>query len=642
MTRPHNSAVDGLEIPDAFVLPEGVRLYSPPGAIRMPETTFKKFRPMHENSQHTKHVFDTLLEPSRQAADAASAAQTVEFTPYQPDERDKPSFPNKALPVKDPADNAGNLVDGVLFIEDDGTHQYLNLEENPKRQGTYIALGEDGQPLLDGTGPKAKHIITDADGHVLPPKETWFNKVKGKLANSDGAQGDDDPVTVYTKEGIPLGDFDVVAPGHTPSDGRGRRGNRIAAYLAGAGVLAGAFLAVAGVMVGRSAVPAEGQITPEEAENFHLAQFPTNAAAAFGEHYLTLCLTHPQYKEDIESRNEMMAGMEAEGVATNCGWDKGGQAVAVNSVTFNGQVEEREEFTREDGSRVAYMGFFVTMSDGRHFTATLPIWSGTNEQQRPAYSIVGPVGMSAATAVGTSPDMSFNQPMDRALAGELEPTLSTFFDAWADSDAQGLDAILSTDATGEARSGMDGAFADPEFTDIKAYPARKPDKTDGDTATWNYQQGDRVYAFVNLTWNVSDEAGGHEQPTGYRVGLVYNGGKWEVESLDSGVVTTGGGGGDSSGSKGSKDPNAKNDSGNVGGGFSGGFSPLGEGDSDKAKPVEDSDSEDSSSGGSAADHGFSDTKDNSDSKDSSSGRGDGPTQKTPGATANESLGGATA
>lgn len=619
--------------PKEFILPEGIRLYTPPRGREQAATTVKPFRPVHDESPATRKMMAVLLEPSFAAEAAERDAQTVDFTAYEPD-TPAPSFPDNPLPVEDPAANAGKMIEDVLFIEDDGTYRYINLEEHPKQDGVFIALDPDNQPLMDKSGRGAKEILTDKDGYALPPKPTLFNRIKRSLANSDGAQGKDEPVTVYTAEGIPLGDFDVVGVGKTPTDGWGRRGTRVMAYLTGAGVLIAAVIGVSGIVLGRSAVPAEGQITPEEAANYNLAQFPADAAAAFGEHYLTLCLTHPQYREDIESRNQMLAGMEAPGVSVNCGWERGGEAVAVNSVTFNGHVEEREEYSREDGSRVAYMGFFVSMSNGRQFTVTLPIWSGLNDQERPAYSIVGDLGISAATAVGVEPDMSLNMPADRELAGTIQPVLTTFFDAWAESDAEALNAVLTSDAAGEARAGLNGTVANPAFNNITVYPYRSPDNVQGDTATWDYQEGDEVVAMANLNWQVSDAAGGYEQPTGYRVELVFSGGKWNVKSLQSGVVVSG-----DSNSGGSGEAN---ESGNIGGGYAGGEdtvtgdSATQSGGTSSGSAVEDppelsggfSDSADSDSGDSSTD---------SDSDDDS---GTGVVQETPGATANESMGGA--
>ena len=628
MSSPHHN--EAFEFPKEFILPENVRLYTPPRGREMAATIVKPFRPMHEASRNTRKMMDTMLAPSLAAEAAAREAQTVDFTAYVP-EAPAPSFPDNPLPVEDPAANAKDTIEGVLFIEEDGTYRYLNLEAHPKKEGVYIALDPDDRPLVDKDGPRGKEILTDANGYVLPPKRTLFNRIKQGLANSDGAQDKDKPVTAYTAEGIPLGDFDVVGMGHAPTDGKGRRGSRAMTYALGVVTVLAVGAGIVGVLYGRSAVPAEGQITPEEAANYNLAQFPTDAAAAFGEHYLTLCLTHPQYREDIESRNQMLAGMEAPGVSTNCGWEKGGEAVAVNSVTFNGEVEERDEYAREDGSRVAYMGFFVSMSNGRQFTATLPIWSGYNEQERPAYSIVGDLGISAATAVGVQPDMSLNMPADRELAGTIQPVLSTFFDAWAESNTEALNAILTSSATGEARAGLNGTVSDPDFSNITVYPYRSPDDVQGDTATWDYQEGDEVIAMVNLKWRVSDAASGYEQPTGYRVELVMNDGKWNVKSLQSSVVVSGEGGGS---------PNENNATGNVGGGYAGGEDSLTGGSPTSETGSTSEGAEDSP----ALSGGFSDSDSDSGGRDSegsdSDDSGTGVVQETPGATANESMGGA--
>lgn len=550
-----------------LVLPDNFRPYTPPGAspIRIPSRV-APFRPVNERSTVTRETFTHFFHNTRAAA---AMRQGVEVTGLSYDAG--PSFPDNPLPTPDPAAQVGDEVPGVLRVHEDNTLQYLNLEEVPDKEGVYRALDDRDVPLLNSD---RKEIFTDIDGWALPPKDTFLSRVRGNLANSDGASGTNEKLVVYTADGTPIGDFDVVAPGHAPSDGRGRRGVRALSLVIASTIALSTVGIIGGVIMGRSAVPAEGQITAAEATNYNLSTFPVEAGAAFGEHYLNLCLTHPQYREDIDARNEMMLGMEAPGVPPNCGWEKGGSATAPTSIVFNGDVEERPEYAGNGGD-VAYLGFFVTMQDGRHFTATVPVWAGTNAAGRQAYSVVGTVGMSAATAVETSPNMTIGAPMDRKLAGSIEPTLATFFEAWAKSDERALDSILVSEAKGEARAGLGGSVSNPELSSVVVYPDRAPDEVSGDTATWNYVDGDSVTAMVGLTWNVSDAAGGHAQPAGYRVSLRYLNGKWEVAGLQSGVVVPDGT------SAGQEAPAAgKNPSGTLGGGLSGGFRLPGDGSED--------------------------------------------------------------
>lgn len=550
-----------------LVLPDNFRPYTPPGAnpIRIP-SRIAPFRPVNERSTITRDTFTHFFHNTRTAA---SMREGVEVTGLSYDAG--PSFPDSPLPTPDPAEHTKDEVPGVLRVHDDNTIQYLNLEEVPGKEGVYRALDDEDVPLLNND---RKEIYTDDDGWELPPKVTFLSRLRGTLANTDGASGSNEKLVVYTADGTPIGDFDVVAPGHAPSDGRGRRGVRALA-LASAITLGMSTVVGAGMLLlGRSAVPAQGQITADEATAYNLSTYPVEAGAAFAQHYLTLCLTHPQYREDIDARNEMMLGMEAPGVPPNCGWERGGSATAPTSITFNGDVEERPEYIG-NGGKVAYLGFFVTMQDGRHFTATVPVWAGTNAAGRQAYSVVGTVGMSAATAVETAPNMTIGAPMDRKLAGTIEPTLSTFFEAWAKSDERALDTILVSEAKGEARAGLGGSVNNPNLSSVIVYPDRAPDEVSGDTATWHYVDGDSVTAMVGLTWNVSDAAGGHEQPAGYRVTLRYMSGKWEVAGLQSGVVVPDGT------ATGQESPSAgKNPSGTLGGGLSGGFSLPGAGGDD--------------------------------------------------------------
>lgn len=529
--------IDGLFCEEDLVLPQGFRPYTPPGVdkpIKIP-TRIKAFRPLHEKSiNQLKPIFDTFFEETRAAAAKKNSILIQPSIPAEP----APAFPHAPMPVDDPTDKVAPGVDDVFIVVDD-RRQFLNLQEHDADKGIYVALdgSHDGaQPLLAKEGSKTP-IYTDADGFELPEKPTMLKKLGSKLGNSDHLAGKEDDFIVYTKEGIPIGNFDTVAVGRPPAEGRSKRGVRalgIATVALGAVLLTGF---VGGTFIGRSAVPAAGQITATEAQAYNLNQFPVDAGASFAQHYLTLCLTHPQYREDIETREEMMAGMAASGVAENCGWEQGGAVTAPTSVVFNGDVEERHEYT---SGKVAYLGFFVTMSDGRHFTATVPVWAGDNGEGRSAYSIVGSVGMTAATALAGSPEMSSGLYQDRTLASQLTPTLETFFKAWADSNTQELDALVATSATGDVRVGLDGTVQQPAVNSVTVYPSIAPTEISGSTATYNYVDGDSVTAMVNLTWTVKDEAGGYQQPVGYRVKMTREAGKWVVSGIQSGAVVADG------------------------------------------------------------------------------------------------------
>lgn len=555
--------IDQLFCEEDLVLPVGFRPYTPPGAkpIKIP-TRIKAFRPLHERSINSlQPIFEAFFGETRAHTAKKAEETTVTLTPSMPADP-APSFPHNPLPVEDPADNAATGVDDVFTVVD-GRRQFLNLREDNPKKGWFVALDGpevDAQPLLADKNSD-KPIYTDADGFELPPRKP-LGRIAGKLGNSDGQGAEKDALIVYTKEGIPIGDFDAVAPNRAPSDNRGRRGARALSLAAAALTTVSVLGLIGGVVVGRSAVPAAGQITETEAAAYSLSEFPVAAGSSFAQHYLTLCLTHPQYKEDIQVREEMMQGMAAGGVPENCGWESGGAVGAPTSVVFNGDVEERNEYTN---GQVAYLGFFVTMQDGRHFTATVPVWAGDNGEGRQAYSIVGTVGISAATALGGSPEMSLNLNQDRELAGRLGPTLETFFRAWGDSNGQELDAVLTSDATGEVRVGLDGTVGNPRINAITVYPDVLPVSVQGSNATYEYVEGDSVTAMVAMAWTVKDAAGGHDQPAGYRVSLTYQAGKWVVSGLQAGVVVPDGA------STGSGADNAT-----VGNGVSGGFGSVSE------------------------------------------------------------------
>lgn len=512
-----------------FVPPEGFIPAAPGGkAVPIPTHFTDDLHLPWPDSPETQAMIDSFFAATRDAAEGSSADGDDEPILRDPDQ---PSFPANPLPMAEHI-VSDTSADGLVRYDDAGNPTYLHLME--QEDGTIIAVHADSdEPLLDAKG---KPIVTDENGIPVPPPKRWYTPLLDKLGNR--TDGDDAPVVVYTRDGIPIGDFDVVAPGAAPSNGRGRNGVRAlmvaSSFVLGTAMVAGLF----GVVWGRSAVPAAGQISPEEASTYNLSSFPVDPASTFARHYVELCLTHPEASEGQQARLEMMKGMAVQQVGDGCGWSGGGAAENPVDVRFNGHVEEREEYS---GGKVAYLGYFVSMSTGKFFNVTVPVWAGENEDGRDAYKIVGPLSMTAAPAQDGTPDLTTQYLMDGDLAGELNTLLTTFFKAWGASDRATISAMSSTDATGEVRKGLDRMVQDPKLDLVRVVPNDPPTSRNGNSVDWEYVDGSQVTALVNLTWTVRDEAGGRQQPAGYRVTLTYQAGKWLITALDPGVIAPGGG-----------------------------------------------------------------------------------------------------
>lgn len=497
-----------------FVLPDGFIPASPDGKPAPVPTRFTDtFRPAFPNDPATHKMLDQFFANTRKAEQASNDHQA--------------SFPDSPLPVAKRKTHT-TTADGLMRVSEDGTITYLYLMDNG--DGTFTATKSDSDEAL--CDAKGKPILCDMEGHPLPPKKRWWDKIAEKIGDPSG--GDDEAdVIVYDKHGTPIGDFDVVSVGHAPTSGRGRRGSK--ALMVGAASLAAFSCAslLLGVIVGRTAVPAQGQVTEEEAAKYHLSSFPTDSAATFGRHYVELCLTHPDKEEAQNKRVELMKGMALQQLGEGCGWTSGGQKENPVTINFNGEVENRTEY---QGGQVAYLGYFVSMSSGDFMNVTLPVWAGENTDGRKAFKVVGQLGYSAAPAQDAVPNLETGLMEDRQIAPKLKPMLETFFKAWGQSDRKTLEALTATDAKGDVLSGMSGKFQKPEITSVRVIPFDPPVEVQGQTATFEYVEGSQVTALVNLDWTVKDDSGGRTQPAGYRVTMTLINNKWQVSEMLPGLV----------------------------------------------------------------------------------------------------------
>lgn len=517
-----------------FVLPDGFNPASPDGKpAKIPQRFSASFHPAFPDDSFTHKMLDQLFANTRKAA--------------QESEEPQGSFPDSPLPVEKRKTQT-TTADGLMRVDEDGTVTYLYLLDNGDE--TFTATKADSDEAL--CDAKGKPILCDKDGHPLPPKKRWWDKIADKIGDPSGGD-DDSEVIVYDKHGTPIGDFDVVSVGHAPTSGRGRRGSK-ALMVGAAGLAAMSCLGLMfGIVVGRTAVPAEGQVTEAEAEKYHLSSFPTDSAATFGRHYVELCLTHPDDEDAQNKRLELMKGMALQQLGEGCGWKSGGQKENPVTINFNGEVENRTEY---QGGQVAYLGYFVSMSSGDFMNVTLPVWAGENTDGRKAYKVVGQLGYSAAPAQDAVPNLETGLMEDRQLAPKLKPMLETFFKAWGQSDRKTLEALTATDAKGDVLSGMKGKFQRPEITAVRVIPFDPPVEVQGQTATFEYVEGSQVTAMVNLDWTVKDNDGGRTQPAGYRVTMKLINNKWQVSEMLPGLVAdanatageapagAGGGGGD--------------------------------------------------------------------------------------------------
>ncbi|MGB3673729.1 MAG: hypothetical protein WA988_04740, partial [Candidatus Nanopelagicales bacterium] len=98
------------------------------------------------------------------------------------------------------------------------------------------------------------------------------------IAGAKPSSSEVDRPTVYDANGVEIGDFDINRIDTTPTDGNYRRGRRMLAIVLTSLLVVSSITLVLGILLGRSGIPAQGAVSPEEAVAFRLSKFPVDAA----------------------------------------------------------------------------------------------------------------------------------------------------------------------------------------------------------------------------------------------------------------------------------------------------------------------------------------------------------------------------
>jgi hypothetical protein len=403
------------------------------------------------------------------------------------------------------------------------------------------AHGHPGQmqPVRRTAVVEASHLdvehepTADVPTGAVPPATSASPKrrLMGRFTKSPVT---DEHPKVYDANGVEVGDFDVVRPGAAPTNRRFRRGQRALVVTTTAVIATGVAALIGGVVLGRSAVPAQGALSAADAADYRLTTFPVDAAQAFGQQYLQVCLTHGN-ADDVKRRQVVLESMSTAGVASACGWTNGGLLQEPVSIVYNGYLQMIDDFP---SGQAAYLGYNVSLGGAAYQTVTVPIWVkrvGTGNDMR----IVGDLGITPATRLGQPPTPTLQPGSDDRLAGEItNSVLAPFFAAWGSGDQRQLNLVLAEGATENAKIGMGGAMKDPKITDVRAHSARAESVGSGKVIP--YVDGDRATVTVTVSWMLP--ASESTQTVGYRVEVVRSGGKWMVRDVRGGSVDIRGGG----------------------------------------------------------------------------------------------------
>ncbi|WP_137725834.1 conjugal transfer protein [Prescottella subtropica] len=420
--------------------------------------------------------------------------------------------------------------------------------------GLYVASDADGTELRDEHGDR---IYVDDLGYAITPDlgadtaagadlvagepKTDAASRFGKVKNLFGwkTEPDADTPQVFDSNGVPLVDFDIVKVGKAPTFGRHNRGRRALTIAVSSLAACAAVGLIAGVTIGRSAIPAEGTISAQEASAYRLTTFPLDAAVSFGRQYLDVCLTHGG-GDAVKKREQLLKAMGTPGAADGCGWTSGGLQQEPALIVWDGTMTPISEFP--DGE-AAYLGFTVSMADGQYQTVSVPVWVKSSKVSNDM-RIVGDIGVTAPMRLATPPPAKAKLTDDGSLAGQVtDSLLAPFFKAWGASDAGQLNLVLADSAVARARTGLGGIVANPKIDKATVRSPRATDTPANQPIV--YQDGDAAVAEVRVTWDVP--ASESTQTTGYRVELVRHSGKWLVVDIRAGLVDRDGAGAAGSG-----------------------------------------------------------------------------------------------
>lgn len=440
---------------------------------------------------------------------------------------DQPTVPAPTRPTPRATVGLVERADAAPVRQSPTDHVDLS---DPTRRGIAV----DTSHLDVGYAPSADIPAASTVADDTPHPATAAPK-RGPMGRTKNRSTSDEHPKVYDANGVEVGDFDVVRPGAAPTNRRFRRGQRALAVTATLVITTSVAALIGGVVIGRSAVPAQGALSSTDAANYRLSTFPVDAATAFGQQYLEVCLTHGD-ADDVKRRQEVLESMSTAGVSTSCGWTSGGLLQQPTSIVYNGYLQMADDFP---SGQAAYLGYNVTLGDATYQTVTVPIWVkrvGTGNDMR----IVGDVGITPATRLGQPPTPTEQPGKDDQLARDLAGSvLAPFFTAWGASDQRQLNLMLAEGATENARIGMAETMKDPKIGDVRAQSARA--ESAGTGQDFSYVDGDRATAIVTVTWMLP--ASESTQTVGYRVEVVRSGGKWMVRDVRGGAIDMRGGGG---------------------------------------------------------------------------------------------------
>lgn len=413
--------------------------------------------------------------------------------------------------------------DDDYIIDDRGVRRFAY--QSPEGAG-FIAVNDAGLPLTDATGD---YIFVDRSGADLADKTPRRKRAWRFL--SRGGEDLDGPETtppvLYDENGAPVADFTVPKAGGGLVVTERVRGMRMLTVLAAAAVLALVFGGIFGILVGRSAVPAEGAISAQDAEQYRLSTFPMSAAAAFGEQYLHTCFTHGDATQ-VDARKKFLDSMSTAGADPGCGWTAGGAVQEPELIAFTGRAKTATGFST---GQAAYLYYNVSMEAGQFMTISVPVWVQSQNESNDM-KVVGNIGITAPMRAADPENYEPSQRSDMTLVADLKESLiEPYLRAWSASNNRQIGLTVTSDAFPDARTGLNGDLENPELGTMSAYTNKR--SQNGEKVLYN--DGDTAEVVVQVTWDVPNTQS--TQTTGYRIGVRNVAGKWLVTDIGGGAIS---------------------------------------------------------------------------------------------------------
>lgn len=486
---------------------------------------------------------------SAPTATPASAPVPAPPTPEQAADPvdDAASDPGFDEVLADPADLVDDTYDDGAAVAE---YVYLpseddyNLDKRGRRnfhhwanEGSgHVAIDEDGNIFTDDVGDFI-YVNSKGTDFRTGQSKAFVGKLKN-LVRSGGETTEplaDDLPPLYDENGVPVEHFAVPAIGKPVGVVTEKtKGNRRMVFAASAAVVVFVGGALIGTLWGRGAVPAQGVVSAEEAALYRLSQLPVSAMSAFGEQYLTTCLTHGD-RNQMKARAALLAQMSTGGASPSCGWTDGGEQQTPQSVAFTGRFQPIEG--RFDSGAGAYLDFLVSTRPGQFATYTVPVWVQSTATSN-NMSVIGDIGYTPGMKVTTPQEYDPEMGTDTALAADLQTNLvEPFLSAWAASNRTQIDLAVAPNATANAKRGLRGTVKNPEIQSTLAYSPSAP----GDGQPGTYSDGDTATLVVTVTWTVPAsvaELPDSKQTVGYRINVVKSSGKWAVADIGGGAVNS--------------------------------------------------------------------------------------------------------